>query len=81
MLKDGVFRMTQKQELKIVQQFGAKSFPDVGRGNGWFSYSLNGYRVWFCSKGWCVAQLIDNLYKNHTYHSTLETALNFANKN
>lgn len=39
------------------------------------SFIIKNKHIWFCSKGWACADLVNGSFENHRYYATLESAL------
>lgn len=71
--------MTKEQEKTLVQKYNSigllvTEIEDTYRGKDWNKYLVNGWTIWFCSKGWAKAKLANEHYQDHTYHASLEKA-------
>jgi hypothetical protein len=74
--------MTQAEELALATEFSAKCQPDPQRGEGWFEFSLYGWRIWYGLHGlagaW-VAHVIGCHCKDNLYFESLREAFEHAN--
>lgn len=73
-------RMTQAEELALAAEYSAKCEPDPQRGEGWFEFSLYGWRIWFVhgfSLAW-AAHVIGCHCKDNFYFETLREAFEHA---
>jgi hypothetical protein len=73
--------LVQKYEYDLATNYGAVMHEDTYRGKNWFQFDLNGWCVWYCSRGWACARLKNDYYVDHEYFGSLGQAFEFVKNN
>ena len=65
--------MTNKERQKIVaESYGIEVTPDETQ-RTWWKFTKGNKRLWECKPyQWCVAEIIDNRFRNHKYFDYFE---------
>lgn len=67
--------MDCNQEKALASAHGFEVHPDRHRGGSWSFFIKGDVHVWLCSAGWARATVRDGYFQDHTWHKTLEAAL------